>query len=336
MIEQGNGATGGSLDFVSIVYLEEVEMLRLQARSMEKFLEPEAVGGILIIINDYRGEKTAQAVRDMLPCYGKLAPRVRVIQAGDMFGPGKTRWHRLEQWYLRYIQAPLRIQQSGWAHTRGWRTQQALKLLAARHCTAPQIVILDAKNVLLEPVGRSDLLGATGKPLTALRPFGEKTGRWLQASFRVFGRDKPPQLQVAPPNITPQVFSRAFVLDALEAISERVGPLEVFFNMRSGGATEFMLLYAYAEVLGGGFMTYFDEGLPAPASVFQSFDAEATLKQLDKAAQPGRKFAGIHRTFYLKNSDEVLLVWKRLLMERGILRSEAEWHRLVAGARGGS
>ncbi len=50
------------MDVVTVVFREELPLLALQARSIARFLDPDAVGRILVVVNDFHEDDCAAAV----------------------------------------------------------------------------------------------------------------------------------------------------------------------------------------------------------------------------------------------------------------------------------
>lgn len=116
------------IDFCTVVFRDELEVLKLQARSIELY-EPD-VGTIRVIVND-------DSVVDPA-WWGELADYVEIIPR-SMFG-------------------------SVWSDN-GWVSQQALKILGATRGANDWTVVLDAKTILVQPLSAFD---AQGRPQVGL------------------------------------------------------------------------------------------------------------------------------------------------------------------------
>ena len=55
--------------------------------------------------------------------------------------------------------------------------------------------------------------------------------------------------------------------EGVGALEDRLGPLEVFFSLRKGRATEFMLMFAAIDEGRGLWWERFVEGLPDSATI---------------------------------------------------------------------
>jgi hypothetical protein len=106
------------IDIVTVVFREELPILKLQAESIDLYGQEMNLGTIYVIVND-----------DLLDIdtdwWGSFADRVRIIP--------RTAW-------------PVQYAENGWL------TQQLLKLLGAANSTNTWTMILDAKTILVQPI----------------------------------------------------------------------------------------------------------------------------------------------------------------------------------------
>jgi len=112
--------------------------LRLQARSMAKFLPPDWWGRIFIILNDTRLPLLRKVVQsEIMPEFGWLRSRVSLIAYYRLIGT-------LDPF-------------------NGWIAQQAIKILASNIVDTEYYLALDAKNHFVRPVAMGDFFSAAGK-----------------------------------------------------------------------------------------------------------------------------------------------------------------------------
>ncbi|QDE33756.1 hypothetical protein FIV50_02450 [Microbacterium foliorum] len=129
-----DGQTKG-LTFVTVTFRAEDALLRLQARSMARFLDASVVETIIVIDNGSPGLGT-RARRSLLSEYGVLAPRVRIGRAEELT-------------HLPFAS--------------GWTLQQVLKISVSTTVETPWYVLLDAKNHFVRSVARSDFVAPDGR-----------------------------------------------------------------------------------------------------------------------------------------------------------------------------
>lgn len=288
----------GALDVVTVVYRRELPALALQARSIARFLDPAGIGRIFVIINDAAEAGVAAEAEALRPAYGPFAGRLEVVTAEALFArrPGGPRGlrQRAALWLTRHRRLyPLGVK-GGWRGNRGWSVQQALKLAAGRLGDAPALLILDAKNHFVRPVGLPGFVAPDGRPRTFLALQGEKFSAWVAASFAFLGAPPPPPGTPTPPTITPVVVSRAQLLGALEAVEARAGPVEAFFARARAGTSEFMLVHAHAALRGGGWDAVYAPGLVPPSTIARTTDAAGIDRALSRVEAGEAETLAIH------------------------------------------
>jgi hypothetical protein len=307
---QDSATVGGGLDFVTVIFRTELEMLRLQARSMARFLKPEDVNSILIVLNDEDEEACQRGVEAMLAEWGHLAERVQIIAGSSLLRPvkGGVLAHLERFWasgprcawrpYRDRIQGKPRVVY-GWARNNGWLMQQAFKLLAAYRATGDYIVILDAKNFFIRSTDASEFVDADGRP--RVEPATQETNylEWAEKSARRIGSAVPQRTSI-PPSLTPIVHRREDMVRAVGRLEETLGALECFFARRSAKSTEFMLLYAAMSPDSSDWMKAFSVRRDAP--IYRILNTEEVGATLDAIAKEPRALLSLHRK-YLRSLD---------------------------------
>jgi hypothetical protein len=326
------------IDIVTVTFGEELPLLALQARSIARFFDPAAVARILVVVNDVHEDACAAGVEALRPLYGPLADRLEVVRP-DMLASARPvgALRRAARWYVRYGRGPLmrRLPRrdrlaSGWRGNPGWSMQQAQKLLVVSVATAPYVLILDAKNFFVSPVGLATFVAGDGRPRTRRVRVDALQRGWIAASFRTFGLTAPVPAE-APPTTTPVVFERGLMREGVDDLEARLGPLEVFFSLWKGRATEFMLMFAAVDQGRGLWWERFAPGLPDSATIYAKGGDAAVLGLL--AAAPDLPLMGLHRRVLRRIGDETRAAlagfWVRLglfetLDEAGALLAEAK------------
>ena len=106
------------IDIVTVVFKPELEILKLQARSLDQYVE--GIKSIKVVINQ---DTNLESQIDRC-WWGSYHDRVQIIQR-NQFG-------------------------STWSDN-GWVSQQALKIMTAAICDCEWAVILDAKTIFVRP-----------------------------------------------------------------------------------------------------------------------------------------------------------------------------------------
>lgn len=281
--------TSKRLDVVTVVFSDDLHLLKLQARSIGKFVDPDLVGTIHIVINDTATDFIRRCFDEhILHEYGPLASKV-------CFMNHDIRW-------------------TATVPGAGWFSQQVLKLAAARHVTAPQYLVLDAKNHFVRRLDARAVFASDGR-LQSHRPY--MAPRFLpqyEHCLRYFGASALIANEPALPTTTPflMITDLAKGLVAhVEAREER--PFQDYFWDHRREISEFCLYGAYVEGVAGGFDRHYTARRKPTATLYRT-----------GAEDPGkcrRTFArlrlrdvycmGVHPHVIRSGNREVLdMVWK--------------------------
>ena len=214
----------GSLSVVTVVFEAEVPLLELQARSIARHVPDGVFDEILVIDNSRRGlpEHARRRIRDEL---GDHADRLAFASRADL-GPTA-------------------------ADASGWRTQQSLKLMAARRLAADHYVVLDAKNHFIRSTTRTDFLDpVTGLPHGGLHSFVEHPLRpQLELVAYGLGLDPAATVERFTATVPPIVLDRRVVDDLVTDVGR--GDADRFpGEFERSGYTEFFLYSAWQVARG--------------------------------------------------------------------------------------
>ena len=338
---QGAGivAAAGTMDVVTVVFRKELPLLVLQARSMARFFDPDAINRILVVVNDFHEDATAAAVEAIRPHYGRLADRLEVVrpdalQSDLRLGPLR----RAERWYVAHGRGPLmrplprrdRLA-SGWRGNPGWSMQQAQKLLSVNVVTAPYLLILDAKNFFVAPVGLDTFVAADGRARSRRVQIGELQRKWVQASFRKLGMSAAGIVET-PPTVTPTVLDTGLAREGVAELERRLGPLESFFSLRKGRATEFMLLFAVIDRGLGQWWTRLAEGLPEATTVYNKGGDREVRDSIALAIAGKSPLMGLHRRVVWRIGEDTRAALGRFWLDLGLFSSIDDARAVFAGA----
>ncbi|WP_405218095.1 DUF6492 family protein [Agrococcus sp. Ld7] len=197
-----------TISFVTVVFEPEIALLRLQARSLARFLDEACVAEIVVLDNFVNGMRSGTRRRLLAEFGPALAPRVSIIRTSKL----------------------------GVHHnTEGWRSQQAAKLLIAKHIDTEHYVILDAKNHLIAPASIRDFVDDTGRALGRTHPYsGHPLRGDLERTLRHLGADDAEvarALQDFPPTATPFVMETSLVLRMIRGVeSAAAAPFAIAFE----------------------------------------------------------------------------------------------------------
>ena len=326
-------AHAATLDLVTVVFAAELPLLVLQARSIARYAEADALGEIVVIANEADEAAGCAAIEALRGEYGRFAGRLRVVAPSSLLEAPSGAFARLEARWVSRWRARRRAlfrrgtNPTGWGGNSGWAMQQAFKLLSVRVCRSSHVVFLDAKNHFLRPLEASLFVDERGRARSRALDPDERQRGWIAASFAALGLSCPPP-ERAPPSVTPFAIERDRLAEAVERLSRRLGALERFFALRRRGATEFMLLFAALDEGRGRWWTLFGEGLPVSVTVFGSADRDTLLDTLRTLARHPAPLAGVHRRHLERPDPELREALLALWSGHGLLASADEFDRL--------
>lgn len=276
------------IDFVTVVYRGEIDLLRLQARSLACFFPADQIGEILVVLNDWDLDALETAVESVRDGYGPHSAKLRIVRPGDILnGPQKMRdIPGALRFWLKYASRALRGRKQGWRGSSGWLMQQALKLAAARRTQNPYLVYLDAKNQFIAPADGGAFFAPDGTPRALLERVQDNYFEWHCNARRFLGFSEPARDAALMPSITPFACQRATVLKCLDVIETKAGAVDYFFAPKSPRGTEFTLLAAVAAGDAADCSGAFATGLLPFFSIFRDA-SDARIAQMFEAARSG-------------------------------------------------
>lgn len=296
------------LSVVTIVFKDDMELLRLQARSMAKFVDPDAVTDVLLVLNDVDEAAIRARLDEILPDYGPLHPKVRVVGGDELFyGVPRSKPRSLfERIYVDNRHRLPFLAGNGWRGGNGYRMQQALKLASARVARSERMLILDAKNVFLRALDPDEFFDGAGRAL-ALRAKTEPQFHkdWLSESLKVLEVDiDPASIDETITYSTPYPVCRAVMLRVLDEVSVREGSVQALFASKKR-PSEFMLIVASCLKNEGNYDRFFGSYGGQHLGLWKGYSSDVIDEIITKAeAAPSVTF-GLHRKLLpLLNADQ--------------------------------
>jgi hypothetical protein len=251
------------IPLVTIGFLGDLALLRLQARSFAIHLLPAPGRRILVVNNDNDAAGFAASfARLVLPEYGPHAEAVELL--------------------------PREAVLAGFDALKGWRRQQLLKWAVVGLAGAPLCLTLDSKNCLLAPWRDEDLFTAEGRIRLGKRRLAEN----LVPSWRYFVPDGPAPALVS--NITtPYALLGRDMAAMLAAIAAREGRPAFEVLAERGEFYEYALYWAHLAACGRDWL-YDLRAKPLAAGLWFTEDeqAETILAALESGLVP---WLGLHR-----------------------------------------
>lgn len=208
----------GSLSVATVVFEAEIPLLELQARSMARHV-PQGVFDEYLVIDNTRNGLSTRARRRIRAELGVHGDRLAFISRTAFRTP---------------------------PNASGWRSQQSLKLMAARRLAADHYVVLDAKNHFIHPTSRSDFFDrATGLPHGGIHSFARHPLRaQLEHVAVLLGLDPASAVERFTATVPPVVLDRRVVNQVVLDVGG--GEPDLFpIEFERAGFTEFFLYSAW-------------------------------------------------------------------------------------------
>ena len=298
------------LTFATVVFGAETWLVELQARSLARYLDPEAVASIVVIDNGWRPLSRARRAR-LLAAYGPLADTVTILRTAELVPELPP--------------------------TTGWRSQQIAKLLIARTVATRHYVVLDAKNHLIRATGLDDFVGADGRahgdthPYTAhtLKPRLITALRYLGASGTVIEES----LEDFLPTATPFVMDTAVARDMVDGVERSSGlPFAREFELQQ--LTEFFLYSSWIVVRGPGIDAVYDRvPIPSPTVWPKRRNPEGVVATIAEAELGDSAFFAVHRTTLARGDRSTRELIAAFWVRRGLFGDEGAARRYIAAFR---
>lgn len=292
-------------DLVVVGFSGELTLLKLQARSLRLFA-PHAFNAIHYVINE---ENTQPFVKyyenEIVPELGPLAAKTSLLD-------GKT-----------VADMPLKRMD--------WRSQQSLKLLAARHVKAESFLILDSKNHFVRPVSAATFVNENGCLYTHRYEFNENFRPKFENACRYFGAEKIPDTLRAMPTATPFMMSASVARDLLDHVEARENmPFHRFF-IGTKDFTEFYFYFAYLLSKPGLLDQLYETRERPQVTLFRSVatapdDVRKLAQVLDREAV---YLFGVHREVLKTANPEILAMIKEVWRRFGLVEDDDEAVRFL-------
>jgi hypothetical protein len=273
------------IDVITVVFRDELEILQVQAQSLDMYAHDLGIQRIYVVVND-----DTDVVDAIQPSWwGSLADRVCVVPR-QMFSA------RLPDL--------------------GWLSQQILKLLTATLSYQPYSMILDAKTILIQPLELHRLFAPDGRITAGTAPVQTV---FAQAARQVGGLFDIDVTHVLMPQGVPFLFDNSAVRAMIAEVELRTQQPFVDWFSAQGTVTEFILYSGYQQWRHSGL-----DSVTTPAlsdyrycnichSQVQQFDQRMVMAQ-----HPGTATVSVHRRAWAQISPAQQQVYREFLLSRGI------------------
>jgi|LUMW01.1.fsa_nt_gb hypothetical protein len=315
-----NDQTRQEFSIVTVAYKAELEMLKLQLRSMSKFLNINSIDNILIVWNenistiDVRN-KYLDEFKKALDFFEKKSHLLTLISAVDVVDPN-------------ILALP------------GWKTQQIIKIKVSDILKSGSYCVLDAKNIILRNVDVNTFITSENLMQTIQVDYtghGEFR-KYYENGLRLFKNIMyDPDIKFALPTVTPVVLSKKHCQEMNSYLIKHYGKSFEYYILESkeDESTEFLLYAAYIKANKLTNISYkFSDSLKCitffsvSPNTKEKFDAY--LKEL--LSNEKVNFMGIHLKRYAKLSDGDRLAISQFWVKVGLFTKQEqalEYFKLV-------
>ena len=280
--------------------------MRLQLRSMARYLNPEHVSELVVINNDVTPLDRRRA-RSLHGAAGMHAERLRLVERSDL--------PKLPP-------------------TTGWRSQQILKLEIARAVETAHYVVLDAKNHLVRASRLDDLLGSDGRARGGSHTYETHPLRdYLVKTLDLLDLPHEPHLRDFPTTATPFVLDTSVTRDLLDNF-RMPGERTFAGSFERSGVTEFFLYSGWIHKRGLQYSNLYD-GVPIQCPIVwpASRHRESVARACAEVSLLDAPYFAAHRKALgrmpLSAQDVLAQFWWR----RGLFDSTLQARRFLAAQR---
>ena len=274
------------IDIVTVVFAQEIPILRVQAQSIDLYCRDIGVKNIFVVVND------ADNVTDQIDpaWWGSFADRVQVV-ARSSFD-------------CDFV-------------SNGWVSQQALKMLAASSSTNEWSMVLDAKTIFVRTFPIDKLFDEEHKLKVGLLPIYPVFEHSRQITNQLFGIDLKHQ---AGPGGVPFFFHSQTLRDMIEYIEQRVNQNFSEWFQSQGMLTEFILYSGWIEYRSGLDCCYSNWSCFNVCNLCHSELDIADTKISEYMHDPRILTVSIHRNAWSQLNNAQQQTYRDFLISRSISR----------------
>jgi len=273
------------IDIVTVVFEQEIPVLRAQAQSIALNCQRIGIRNIYVVLND---SETVAAQIDPA-WWGPLASNVLIIPRSAFSTPFVAD---------------------------GWVSQQVLKLLTASMSYNTYSMILDAKTLFVRELDPDTIIDATGRILTGrcpIYPVFDPSKKIVEQLFEIELTE-----QLGPGGVPFIVHNDTVRMMIAEVTLRTRTPFPTWFQQQ-GMVTEFILYSGFVKFLCGNLEVMYDRQNKLGGIVNVSHDE--TVQWLTKINQMNNRqtlTVSVHRGAWNKLTAQQRQEYRDLLTQRGI------------------
>ncbi len=271
------------IDIVTVVFEQELDLLRQQAKSIDLYCQDFNIGQIFVVVND-RIELTNSIDKTW---WGSMADRVQII-------------HR-DYWHPSWID-------------NGWVTQQVCKLLACSMSQADWCMILDAKTIIVNHLLIDQMFDQHNRVYFDIHPPQPVFLPSVDIANQLLGVENK---QLAGPGGVPFFMEPFQVRGLLDYVLENTGKKLADWFQEKGMITEFILYSTWIFKQTGDLNSRYCGFKFIPVHVCHS-QVEVFDNQFEKMQKPNCISVSIHRNAWPRLSDDQKQKYNMFLKQKGI------------------
>lgn len=270
------------IDICTVVFRDELPILRLQAQSVGLYCKNIGVRNIYVVLND--AETLASEIDP--GWWGDMSSHVLVV--------------------------PRTTFSAGWVEN-GWVSQQVWKLLCASLSYNVYTMVLDAKTIVTSPIELNRICDANGRIKVGRLPVFEVFAESQRIAQELYSVTIDSQLG---PGGVPYFFHNDTVRFLISDTTIRTRNSFPTWFQQQGMLTEYILYSAYMKFKYDSYDVFYN-----PECCFSIANlCHSQIAQADEvlSRMPDADIVGIHRGAWAKLSTEQKQQYRMLLIDRGI------------------
>ena len=278
------------IDIVTVVFQEELTVLKLQAESVDLYCQDAGIKTIFVVVNDDVG-----VAKKIDPTWwGSLSGHVKII-------------HR-DEFNCNFVE-------------NGWVSQQVLKLLASALSTNQYTMVLDAKTIFVNPLDPTRIFDHQGRQTwgyVPIQPVFARAGKIVSDLFNI-------DLQhIAGPTGVPFFFQNTTVRSMISKVAELTGQSFSDWFQAQGMVTEFILYTGYIQYRDGTLdFEYVNNNCPYNICNICHSEVERFDRKIVEMHQPTMLTVSIHRNCWRQLICEQQVEYVELLESRGVTQARS-------------
>ncbi len=292
-----NDLVENKLDIVTVGFSPELNLLKLQARSIAKYFSHDAIGSIQIIINEKNPKFFKTYFHEhVLAEYGVLKDKVHLYHYCELTGKK-----------LKKI---------------GWRSQQILKLVAHSIVGTENYLVLDCKNHFIRPVNFQNFVADDGRLISHQYKITDYFWRQYELACTFFGLPSAPKHEYALPTVTPFLMKTQIAADLVVDVSTKA-QMHFADAFMKEGFTEFYLYYAYLLKRFSTIDTVYKRSERSSVSLLASKarNVEKVKELIEKIEKNMANCFGVHRSVASENNNTIRIMIEDVWLKFDLIKT---------------